>query len=566
MEKQTGMKIKALHTDNGREYLSKEFDKLLNKEGIKRRLTVPYTPQQNGVAERYNRILVEMTRCMIFQSGLSPSFWAEAVCTANHVRNRCPTEALNGRTPFEFWHQKLPNLSHLQIFGTKVFVLNEDPCMDKLAPRSREGVFVGYCGQSKAFRVWMINERKICITRDMRVISQYENEGNGGDVVSSHTTCGQKKILTGLVDSDNEIEEAEIPHKISEKSTIEIDEEQPAHKRDPGRPKIIKSGLPGRPPKEYNIVRSTRSTTKSTSSDDTAHQSARINVQNMPNIIVSDVGDDDVFEETTRLATCENEAKNEHANEYAFNAEINFQEAMKSPEHLEWRNAIVDEVKSLVKNDTWQITKMPEKRNIVGCRFVLTDKYSPKGILERRKGRLVAQGFSQKPGVDYNGTFAPVAKLDSIRMMLALSAKFELIIHQIDITTAYLNGSLNETIYMKKPPLLSEILQELIQTESEKSDLSQKAKIMLNDMKHDDSVCKLNKSLYGLKQAGRQWNLKLNSKLLRMGLKATCAEPCIYFAWKNNTIMPLSVYVDDILISSKDLKWINDIKCQLRGF
>lgn len=111
---------------------------------------------------------------------------------------------------------------------------------------------------------------------------------------------------------------------------------------------------------------------------------------------------------------------------------------------------------------------------------------------------------------------------------------------------------------------MSEILQELIQTESEKSDLSQKAKIMLNDMKHDDSVCKLNKSLYGLKQAGRQWNLKLNSKLLRMGLKATCADPCIYFAWKNNTIMLLSVYVDDILISSKDVKWINDIKCQLR--
>lgn len=176
VEKQTGLKLKAFHTDNGREYLSNEFIEFLNAEGIKRRLTVPYTPQQNGVAERYNRTLVEMTRCMMFQSKLPLSFWAEAVCAANHVRNRCPTKTLNGRTLFEYWHRKIPNVSHLQVFGAKVYVLDEDPCKDKLASRSKGGIFVGYCNQSETFQVWIPSERKICITRDMKVIHKQNHE------------------------------------------------------------------------------------------------------------------------------------------------------------------------------------------------------------------------------------------------------------------------------------------------------------------------------------------------------------------------------------------------------
>ena len=102
-EKQTGQRIKKLRTDNGREYLSNAFKDFLRSEGISHQLSVEYTPQQNGVAERKNRTLVEMARCMMLQGNLPQSLWAEAVNAATYIRNRCATKSLNGETPFEAW-------------------------------------------------------------------------------------------------------------------------------------------------------------------------------------------------------------------------------------------------------------------------------------------------------------------------------------------------------------------------------------------------------------------------------------------------------------------------------
>ena len=140
--KQTGAKVKSLQSDNGKEYCNKEFDAYLKEHGIKRRLTVPYTPQQNGVAERKNRTLVEMARCMILQSGVAPSFWAEAIATANFLRNRCTTKALNGSIPYEAWTGSRVRLNFLQTFGCKVYALDKSPSKDKFAPRGKEGIFV----------------------------------------------------------------------------------------------------------------------------------------------------------------------------------------------------------------------------------------------------------------------------------------------------------------------------------------------------------------------------------------------------------------------------------------
>jgi len=117
VEKQTGRNIKHLQSDNGKEYRNKEFDLFLKEHGIGRRLTVTHTPEQNGVAERRNRTLIEMARCLLIQSGLPPSFWGEAVNTANYIRNRCPSSSLNGKTSFEKWTGKAPDVRHFKEFG-----------------------------------------------------------------------------------------------------------------------------------------------------------------------------------------------------------------------------------------------------------------------------------------------------------------------------------------------------------------------------------------------------------------------------------------------------------------
>lgn len=138
IERQTGAKIKSLQSDNGTEFCNKDFDIYLKKHGIKRHLTVPYTPQQNGVSERKNRTLIEMARCMMLQSGAPSSFWAEAIATANFLRNRCPTKALNGSIPYEVWKGSRLNLNFLKTFGCKIYVLDKFPSKDKFAPRGKE--------------------------------------------------------------------------------------------------------------------------------------------------------------------------------------------------------------------------------------------------------------------------------------------------------------------------------------------------------------------------------------------------------------------------------------------
>ena len=167
VEKQTGKKIRNLQSDNGGEYISGDFEKFLDEEGIKRRLTVPHTPQQNGVAERKNRSLLEASRCLMIESGLPPSFWAEAISTANYIKNRTPSNSLNMETPFKVWKGRDPNLKYFKPFGIKGVALDKTPGKGKFDPRGRECVFIGYSEKSKGYRVWIPSERKIEATRDV---------------------------------------------------------------------------------------------------------------------------------------------------------------------------------------------------------------------------------------------------------------------------------------------------------------------------------------------------------------------------------------------------------------
>ena len=152
-ETETGNKIKALQTDNGKEYCNTKFRQFLDQHGIQQRWSIPYTLQQNGVAERRNRTLLDMARCQLIQAQLPSSFWAEVVGTANYIRNRCTSKALANETPFELWKGWTPVVGHMCTFGTKVLILNKNPTKGKFEPRSKGGIFIGYPEHAKV-RVW----------------------------------------------------------------------------------------------------------------------------------------------------------------------------------------------------------------------------------------------------------------------------------------------------------------------------------------------------------------------------------------------------------------------------
>lgn len=173
---------------------------------------------------------------------------------------------------------------------------------------------------------------------------------------------------------------------------------------------------------------------------------------------------------------------------------------------------------------------------IIGCRVVLRNKYDSNGVIERRKARIVAKGLTQRPGIDFNETFAPVARISSIRIVMALAAESDMTVHQIDVTTAYLNGTLDEEIYMEFPELLEESLVIILREEHGQGTIAVKTKEMLEEVRGGDKVCLLKKALYGLKQAGRQWNTKLDRELTKLGAKPLNADSCVYFTNKREDV------------------------------
>lgn len=209
-------------------------------------------------------------------------------------------------------------------------------------------------------------------------------------------------------------------------------------------------------------------------------------------------------------------------------AEIPVTQAISGPDSSEWMDAMAAEVRFLIKNDTWELVRRPENHRVIGSRFVLRNKYNSDGILiERRKARLVARGFSQRPGINFNETFAPVARMSSIRAAVAVAVRRDMKIEQIDITTAYLNGNIEE-VFMEVPEYLEEILENIARTRHKDTSIKEAAKKMLEGLKESDVVCLVKRALYGLRQAGRAWHLKLDKELRELGAVPSKFDSCLY--------------------------------------
>ncbi|BES92275.1 Hydra magnipapillata [Nesidiocoris tenuis] len=225
--------------------------------------------------------------------------------------------------------------------------------------------------------------------------------------------------------------------------------------------------------------------------------------------------------------------------------EISVKQALSSAQSGEWRAAIRKEFNSLLQNGTWVMEKRPKDKNVVGCRLILCNKFKANGELDRRKARLVARGFTQEYGVDYNETYAPVSRLSSLRMIMALAVQHDMEIIQMDVETAYLNGELEETIFMEAPECLEEILNDIVK--EEKGKIKDSAEKMLKDLQTGKTVCRLKKSLYGLKQSGRQWYKKLDEKLKQLGMETTSADPCVYILDKEMKKFPYQSLIGSLM-------------------
>ena len=454
VEKTTGLKIKRLRTDNGGEYTSNEFEEYLKAEGMQHKTTIAKTPEQNGVAERMNRTLVETVRAMLADSKLPKRFWAEALSTAVYLRNRSPTRAVQDMTPYEAWTGAKPNVSNLRIFGCNAYAHVPKDERAKMDPKTKRCIFLGYGETTKGYRLYDEEKRRVFFSRD---------------VVFNET----KEPSQDKSSPEKEVAATEPAVDIDPHNEIPDDENDEPRPRDPPRPRREIN-----PPNRYG--------------DWVVH-----------------------------IAKQDDDPKS-------------IREALSSEDKEKWTVAMEKEFNSLDENDVWDIVDLPKDRKAVGSKWVFKRKRDADGNVERYKARLVAQGFTQKNGIDYDETFSPVVRFESIRTIIALAAKYKLRLHQIDVTTAFLNGTLEEDIYMKQP--------EGFEVEGK-----------------EHMVCKLKKSIYGLKQSPRCWNQALDEHLKQMGFVPSMNDPCIYTLNTGGEVFILAVYVDDIILGGKSPEKIQQI-------
>jgi len=461
---ESGLKIGTLRTDNGGEYLSGEFKEFLKSKGIRHQLSVPHSPEQNGVAERMNRTLVESARSMIAHAGLSNSFWAEAIATAAHVKNRTPSNAIkNGVAPVERWYGKKPNVSHLKVFGCMAYAHVPDAERRKLDMKAEKLRFVGYSLKSKGYRLYNDETRKIVIRRD---------------VVFNEVDFGTDR---------NEIE-AEV--ELKEMTEVGSNQMEFKHEEEPRH-----SQRQRRQPVRFG------------------------------------------FEEYADTLTVEHQVNHVAYNVCQITEPETMHEALSGEYANEWKAAADSEYKSLIDNQTWDLVSLPEGRKAINCKWVFRVKHDSEGRVERFKGRLVAKGYSQKYGIDYDETFSPVVRFSSIRILLAFAVQKGMLVHQMDVVTAFLNGELSEEIYMQQPPGYVQLGQE-------------------------DLVCKLKKSLYGLKQSSRCWNMTFREYMKSIGFKESSADSCIFIR-KNNVLSIVAIYVDDLILITETVEEMQQIKSSL---
>ena len=553
-ETQTSQNLLALHSDRGGEYLSHAVRSLLDERGIEHKLTMPGTPQQNGLAERWNRTILDKMRSMLHGASLSLGFWELAVDAAVHTYNRTPSRVIGWRTPHELWTTNVPDVSYFRVFGCLAYVHVPQGKRQKLDPRSVQMTFVGYEPGSKGYRLWNPTTRTIVLSRDVTFNERsFPAKASSPPsalpapptvldspdfllfpigVESALTPPPPEQLATPLAQPAPTIEAPQTPdNRPTPSRDSTIFHTPPSQPPAPStQHDLTPPPAPAPAPRAPRTARITRVPGPSFGPPP-EHLRLRPNPRQNPKYQQGNAVERVETTGPERVSPYELITAAIHAAEYR--DPITFREAMSSDLADEWQSACQYEIDALAKNGTWTLVDLPPGRKAVKSKWVFKRKADG-----RFRARLVAKGFTQVQGIDYDETFSPVARFESLRLLLALAALEDWEIHQMDVKSAFLNGLLDEEIFMEQP-------QGFIAPGQ------------------SDKVCLLKKAIYGLKQASRAWNLQFNTVLLELGFKRTHSDAGVYHRLDAGGTVIIILYVDDITILGDTLDQITALKATL---
>jgi hypothetical protein len=482
---------------------------------------------------------------MLSAAKVARSYWTEALTTAVHVRNLSPTMVLQDKVPETVWSGRVPSVAHLRVFGCLVFLKVLGP-REKTAPKAKKCVFLGYEQSGRVYRVMDMSTQKVlrAAAQDLHFVEDTPATQDRGDVQAHLLFApdedgegeGVGSTLPGVAVSVGVGGGVGPPALPALPHVIRSAEWQP-HVRVEGLQSRGDAGPMGQP--TALLGRSIRLAQKDTTSEEQSQPS-----HSMPKEIEENAD----MEEGLDFPGIDVGPQSERPfadflyfiGEVLTEAPQLYNAAVTSPERGLWLQAIQKERDSLLENGTWEVADLPKGAKALETKWVFVVKRLADGTVERYKARLVAKGYQQEYGINYDAIFAPVAKLATIRGVIAVVTVLDWELEQMDVVTAFLNGELgDEEIYIKQPEGLEIPGQE-------------------------SKVLRLRKALYGLKQAPRLWNKALDAYLKEIGFVPCFSDHALYVLLEDgNPVMFIAVYVDDLLLACKDQAMMSRVKGEL---
>ncbi|SGZ29182.1 BQ5605_C055g12642 [Microbotryum silenes-dioicae] len=540
VKKMTGRKIKRVRTDNGNEFTNKLIGTDFQSQGILHETSAPYTPQQNGTAEH-------------FQWLLSWKYWSYAMEYATFVANRVLHSKLDGKTAYEVFYGKKPKVSHFRPFGSTVFAQVPKSKRSKLEPTSVRGTFIGYDNEYN-YRVLVDShsEHKVVITRDIAVLNLQPEEVRAPEVTT--LLKGPDEDVGPVLEGNDARDELQ--------DEVAVEQIAPAR---PNRPRweYGDPAVRGQNPGRFEEI----------DAGNEIHQRTRgqRRIAEQQGLFVTDIPKLDpeppIMSGYAMISTDRPAVPS------------SYEEAMNNVKADKWKEAIQDELNAMDHHQVLADSDLPHGARALGSKWVFARKENAQGEVIRYKARLVAQGFAQRSGIDYNETFAPVARSTTILFLIAIAASQGLCLEQFccefdslallsgaemrcdntpksgpqsckinlstrapsfrlhhsydkfDYDSAFLNGTMTEMVYMKYPkgwdrPQLGQVL-------------------------------RLVKSMYGTKQAPREWNSAVNKLMVACGYSRSDADSCLYVKRFEEMFIYITLYVDDGLAASNDQTFLD---------
>lgn len=462
VERQTSRKIVQYTLDNGSEFINTMMDEYCKELGINLHKTAPYTPQQNGVVERMNQTVVNMARAMMIQSGVPLEFWYLAVSTAVYLRNRSITTALkDGITAYEMWNFRKPSVNHLKVFGCLAHrLIRKELRNNKYSPVTSSGVMIGYTEENFNFQIFDLESKKVIVTHDViffedsfpflstspapeEVLKFVEDEfTKSQDERTQGTTEGQLSFNKDSgEDEEGEDTTSDSPSALKRADNSQEVLSDTSESNDPS-PQTTKT-----------VAHPSRRSKRDKQPVDYRGMEAKLQTSHFESFVILDEG----FEAAVvEIATPKS-----------------FKNAMQSDEKDKWKIACDKEMNSLTSKNVWDLVERPKDKRVLRGFWIFRVKPMPHGQPYKYKSCFVVMGNMQEEGIDFHETFSPTGKPSSLRLLIAIASIHGWEIHQMDAVTAFLNGDLDEEIFMEQPEGYRKLGQERM-------------------------VCKLNKSPYGL--------------------------------------------------------------------